>query len=201
MVRKIYEPSKLKKQLIFEKIKPKHRPLIEKFLSYQEDLQEFLVEDALKLQDISISNTLLVFDAKTYRKTDNLEILGYLTILNDGIILDKTLRNEFSKKGITYKSLPALKIGRLCVDDRFQKRGIGRCLLVWAMYRAAMLNQSSACRFVTLDAKRDDNKEVDSLEFYLKHGFQLLYRGKERTDTSPMYLDVIGTIRKSLGKV
>lgn len=201
MVKDRYDPNKIRQELVFEKIKKKHDRFVMEFRSYQKDLEEFLVQDALKLQEISVSNTLLVFDAKDCRKKRNRHILGYITILNDGIILDKVLKDEFRSKGVNYSSLPALKIGRLCVDDKFQRRCIGRCILIWAMYRAAMLNQSCACRFVTLDAKRDEDISLDSLGFYLKHGFRELYAGKMMKDTSPMYIDVISTIRKSLGKV
>ena len=47
----------------------------------------------------------------------------------------------------------------------------------------------SGCRFITLDAKRNEKRELDSIHFYKKLGFEVL---KERNKgTMPMYLDLV----------
>jgi predicted GNAT family N-acyltransferase len=210
MVQECYNPEEWRRQLHFERIKPKFNHLIKKFSSYQNELKDFLVEDAMDTQEWSISNTFLVFDNCDFimfkkRRKSLPDLLGYITILNDSIRLDSSLKETFLKKGIAYKSLPALKIGRLCVDDNYLKRGLGKCLLVWAVYRAAHLNDSSACRFMTLDAKRHVDKEKDSFHFYKKYGFNVLKRRSDRSEleianqksgTTPMYLDLYGLIRR-----
>ena len=46
----------------------------------------------------------------------------------------------------------------------------------------------TGCRFITLDAKRNLDKGLDSIHFYKKIGFKTL---KERQKgTTPMYLDL-----------
>lgn len=213
LIKENYDVKKIGDKLWFEKIKYKHRELIKDFESYQGELKNFLIEDALISQEISISNTYLVFDKCNYikykKKKENLILLGYITISNDSINLDASLKQQFKEKGVLYKSLPALKIGRLCIDNKYQKKNLGTCLLVWAAKRAAHLNQSTACRFITLNAKRHIQKEKDSYHFYKKYGFKILKkRGnktkldiiKQKTGSTPMYLDMLKIIKKISNK-
>ena len=205
---KKFDPKKWKQQLYFEKVKEKHRILLDSFETYQRDLKDFLLEDALRSQELYISNTFLFFDRSEYTKYklkssnefhSELRLLGYVSILNDSIRLDEDLKEEFGKIGIEYKSLPALKIGRLCVNNIFLGRGIGSSILTWAVHRAAFLNQNVACRFITLDAKRHQDNTKDSFHFYKRYGFKILKKRKDISDDElirqkkgsiPMYFDL-----------
>jgi len=186
--------------LHFERIKSRHSNMIASFQTYQKELRDFLVEDALKMQEWAVSSTFLVFDSRNYPRK---ELLAYITILNDSIRLDASLKTAFREKGINYKSLPALKIGRLCVDQRYERKRIGECMLVWAAHRVAHLNQNSACRFITLDAKRHSEREKDSFHFYRRYGFRVLKKkgdtadpALQRSGTTPMYMDLYKVIRQ-----
>lgn len=65
-------------------------------------------------------------------------IAGYYTIASAGIpFLD--LPPEESRRLPRYPSLPAVRIGRLAVDRRFQGRGFGEILLLDAMRRSMNL--------------------------------------------------------------
>ena len=198
MVLDYYQPKEWRRTLHFERIKPKHRVFINGFQTYQEELEQFLKQDAIKAQKLTISNTFLIFDKKDHKRykkaKEKICLLGYVTILNDSIRLDETLKETFLEKGISYKTLPAMKIGRLCVDTNYLRRGIGKCILIWAMYRVAVLNQVSACRFITLDAKRHEDRSKDSLPFYEKYGFIVMK--KKKTGTIPMYRDIHGIVEK-----
>ena len=154
---------------------------ISKFRSYEQELEDFLIEDALNNRKQSLSITFLWF----YKG----QFVAYITLLNDKINLQGNLKSFFKEKDIHYKSLPALKIGRLCVHDDFIKRGLGRLMVVFAIKTANEINESKAgCRFITLDAKRNKNRESDSIHFYKKLSFKVL---KERQKgTTPMYLDL-----------
>lgn len=144
---------------------------------------DFLLEDALDNQEKKISKTYLWF----LKTTD--ELVGYITLLADTINLDSSLKEEFRKKGIRYKSLlPALKIGRLCVDDKFLRKGIGSLMMQFTIYMVKKLNDSCGCRFITLDAKRNPDSSKDSLHFYKKMGFKEI-RTRQK-GTTPMYKDV-----------
>ncbi len=151
------------------------------FKSYEKELIDFLVEDALANQKQRLSVTFLWF----YESN----LIAYVTLLNDKINLEGNLKEFFKEKGIHYKSLPALKVGRLCVDDEFLRRGLGRLMMLFVIQIANDINENkSGCRFITLDAKRNLDKQLDSIHFYKKMGFKVL---KERQKgTTPMYLDL-----------
>ncbi len=173
-------------EITIERIKETHN--LKGFVSYEQELVKFLVEDALGNQNKQISVTYLWFLKPTK------ELIGYVTLLNDRINLEGDLKTIFRGKGIGYHSLPALKIGRLCVDDRFLRRGIGTMMIDFSIRIAFHIHDEYAgCRFIVLDAKR--NKEKDSIHFYKKQGFMTL---KERQKgTTPMYLDLVNNIKFS----
>ncbi|MBI3034445.1 GNAT family N-acetyltransferase [Candidatus Woesearchaeota archaeon] len=165
--------------IAIEKLKEKHD--LNDFKSYEPELVSFLIEDALDNQRQNLSVTFLWF----YKN----RITGYITLLTDKINLEGNLKEFFREKDIHYKSLPALKIGRLCVHDDFLRRGIGKLMVLFAIKAANDINESKAgCRFITLDAKRNSRKELDSIHFYKRLGFKVL---KERSKgATPMYLDL-----------
>lgn len=164
-----------------ERIQAHHQ--VSGFHSYEKELVDFLVEDALDNQNKMISVTYLWFLKETN------ELIGYITLLNDRVNLESNLKEFFRNKGILYKSLPALKIGRLAVDDRFLRRGIGTLMIAFATKIAERIFVTySGCRFITLDAKRNEDKSKDAIHFYTKLQFQVL---KERAKgITPMYLDL-----------
>lgn len=169
------EPSDLKLQIITDK----HD--LSGFRSYEVELQKFLLEDALNNQKQNLSLTFLWYY--------NDALVAYITLLTDRINLEGDLKIFFRDKEIHYKSLPALKIGRLCVDDTYLGRGLGKLLVLFAIQKANEINNSIAgCRFITLDAKRNPEKELDSIHFYKKFGFKILKERKK--GTTPMYFDL-----------
>lgn len=203
-----YNPKEWKKQLHFERLKKEFESLLNGFESYQTDLVEFLKEDSINREKDYISSTFLVFDRRDwniYKRNKNLgslRLLGYITVMTDSIRLDNELKTKFRKEGIDYKSLPAMKIGRLCVDNEYLKRKIGKCMLAWAVARVVYLNQNIACRFITLDAKRHQDPNKDSFHFYSKFDFKQLKRNDKKSDktkqksgTTPMYLDLYQVIK------
>ncbi len=175
------ENSKIEPQNItIEKLENKHD--LSNFKSYEKELKSFLIEDALNNQKQKLSVTFLWF----YEN----KLIGYVTLLNDKINLEGNLKEFFREKDVHYKSLPALKIGRLCVHDDFIRRGLGRLMVLFAVQQANEISENkSGCRFITLDAKRNEKRELDSIHFYKKLGFEVL---KERNKgTMPMYVDLV----------
>ncbi len=169
------KPEEIKIEIINENHK------VGTFQSYETELMNFLREDALENQKQKLSVTFLWFYGEN--------LASYLSLLNDKINLESNLKEFFKEKGVHYKSLPALKIGRLCVDDRFQRRGLGKLMVLTAIKIAKEMSKTrSGCRFVTLDAKRSHHPEKDPLPFYQKMGFQILLERK--TGPTTMYLDL-----------
>lgn len=168
--------------LRIEKLSPAHKDILSSLKSYEQELVNFLMEDALDQQEKILSITYLWFLKGTN------DFVGYITLLADKISLDSPLKEEFRNIGINYKSLPAMKIGRLCVDDRFIRRGIGKLMVEFAIYQAKKVCERVGCRFITLDAKRNEDKNKDSLHFYKKMGFNILK--VRQKGTTPMYKDI-----------
>ena len=168
-------------QIRIERLINSHK--LDNFNSYDQELRDFLLEDALDNQNNKISVTYIWFLKETN------EMLGYITLLNDRLSLESDLKKYFKNKGIHYKALPALKVGRLAVDDRFLRRGIGSLMLSFAVKVAERIFKAySGCRFLVLDAKRNNDRSKDVIHFYKKIGFQIM---KERSKgTTPMYLDL-----------
>ena len=168
-------PEDIQMEIIREKHPVQH------FQSYERELVDFLIEDAFENQKQKLSVTFLWF----YQGN----LVSYITLLNDKINLTPKLKEFFSQEGVLYGTLPALKIGRLCVDERFLRRGLGK-LMVWSAIQMAqeISKNKSGCRFLTLDAKRNKDTEKDPLNFYIKMGFKILK--EEHKGTTPMYLDL-----------
>ena len=180
------KPIKIKPEEIrIEKLGEVHLEKIKPFNSYEPELVDFLMEDALNQQKRKISVTYLWF------KRDTDEFIGYITLSPDCVKLkriDERLAQRFRDKGINYKSLPALKIGRLCVDDTFLRKGVGTLMIQFAIGIAKEICGHAGCRFLYLDAKRNPDKSKDVIHFYKNVGFEL-YKERDSKET-PMYMDL-----------
>ena len=165
-----------------EIISKEHKSIISNFCTYEADLKDYLVEDALFHQENKVSKTFLLFN--------NNSLVGYVTLLCDSLRVEGEIQGYFKNKNILYKTLPAIKIGRLAVDDKYQRKGFGRRLVHIAYtYAKEISNNYCGCRFLILDAKINKEKEKDSLHFYKKMNFKIL---KERIKgTTSMYFDLM----------
>ncbi len=177
-------------EILIEQISEKHTEIINEFSTNLKELKDFLVEDALKNQEMHISKTYLWIHKPTGK------IVAYISVLTDSIRIQGThLRDYFLEKGIEYKGMPALKIGRLCVDERCRRRGIGTKMIAFAIRLALDIDQQAACRFISVDAKRDKmSAENSPVKFYIQKEFRIL---KEREKgTIAMYLDMLKILKR-----
>ena len=111
-------------------------------------------------------------------------VAAYYTLAAAGIpIID--LPADVTKKLPRYPSIPAVRVGRLAVDARFQGRGLGGALLADALVR--VMGSAAAVYALLVDAK--DEKAA---AFYRHHGFIAL-ASQPRTLFLP-----IATAEKSL---
>lgn len=74
---------------------------------------------------------------------------------------------EQTKRLPRYPTLPAIRIGRLAVDQRFQGRGLGAALLMDAVRRT--MHADAATFTLLVDAKNDQ-----AVSFYQRYGFRAL---------------------------
>ncbi|MDR1854064.1 MAG: GNAT family N-acetyltransferase [Azoarcus sp.] len=90
-------------------------------------------------------------------------IAGYYTVSSAGVAL-VDLPDATRKRLPRYPVVPAVRMGRLAVDQSFQGQRLGGTLLVDAMRRAARSEIAAAVMVV-------DAKDAHAADFYRHHGF------------------------------
>lgn len=137
------------------------------------DLNGFLLETSENIPNATtyaqqlLATTYVVEDDETHT------ILAYFSILHDKLereFINPPDWNRLSRRIPNPKrrsSYPALKIGRLAVNNGFMTLGIGRRIIrfVEAMY---LMNKTAGCRFITVDAI------PSAIDFYKKCNFFIL---------------------------
>ncbi len=73
---------------------------------------------------------------------------------------------ESHRKNLPKYPVPAVRLGRLAVDRKWQGTGLGEILLMDAIHRSVAAVQSVAAKYMIVDAKI---KKAE--EFYLRYGF------------------------------
>ena len=156
---------------------------IKPFKCKDSDLNEFLFDDAKFFQEELMAVTYLL-ESMELNKT-----VAYYSLLADKIIFnpeDKTVWNKLNRNIPNNKrrrSYPAVKIGRLAVNEEFEGKGIGTFILDSIKY--AFVNvKRLGCRFITVDAL---NNAVD---FYKKNGFLFFTEQDKDEETRLMFFDL-----------
>lgn len=90
-------------------------------------------------------------------------VAGYYTLASASILLTD-LAESLSKKLPRYPNVPAVRMGRLAVDQDFKGKGLGAALLADAL-RRAVTAEIAAYAFMV------DAKDQNAAEFYAHHGF------------------------------
>ena len=90
-------------------------------------------------------------------------IAGYYTLASASLLLTD-LPASTGKKLPRYPTVPAVRMGRLAVDQAFKGKGIGGALLADALDRAA---RSEIAAFALMV----DAKDETAVNFYRHHGF------------------------------
>jgi len=139
-----------------------------------EDLNDFLFEDAEKNQHDLISVTKIMFLESS--------VIGYYTLVPDTLEQGK-VRLSDKVPQYPYRKYPTHKLARLAVDKRYQRKGYGSKLLGEFFKDVWLLIAAEGGRFITVDAK------ADAISFYKHDGFCAVESAK-CNETIPMYLDV-----------
>lgn len=95
--------------------------------------------------------------------TDDQRIVGYYTLASASLLL-ADLPPSITKKLPRYPSVPAVRMGRLAVDQTFKGQGLGGALLADALERAA---RSEIAAYALMVDAIDDI----AVAFYKHHGF------------------------------
>ena len=94
---------------------------------------------------------------------DGERIAGYYTLASASVLL-ADLPASTGKKLPRYPTVPAIRMGRLAVDQAFKGQGLGGALLADALDRAA--RSEIAAHALMVDAK-----DEEAAAFYRHHGF------------------------------
>lgn len=94
------------------------------------------------------------------------QIAGYYTLASASVLL-ADLPDALTKKLPRYPSVPAVRMGRLAVDQAFKGEGLGAALLADALRRAVTAEIAAYALIV-------DAKDETAARFYVHHGFMAL---------------------------
>ncbi len=90
-------------------------------------------------------------------------LAGYYTLASASVLLGD-LPEKYSKRMPRYPSVPAVRMGRLAVDETFKGQALGGALLADALTRA--VRSDIAAYALVVDAK-----DAVAASFYRHHGF------------------------------
>ncbi len=148
-----------------------------------EDLNNFLVEDAKGFLDKRIANSFILEDEGA--------VVAYFCLLNDKISKQEVTNSQWRKikdrfpDGKRFSSYPAIKIGRFAVSSSHRGKQIGTKLMNLIKDMLNTNSNYSAFRFITVDAY------LDAVLFYEKNGFAKLTQKEENDHTRLMFFDMM----------
>ena len=160
----------------------KDTPLLP-FASEDEDLNNFLMEDAKNYSADLMAVTYLFIDKKKQ------QIAAYFSLLNDKMAYDPRERsiwnriNRLIPNQKRRRSYPSAKIGRLAVGKEYAHEGLGSQIIEFI---EAMLVKKPmmGCRFLTVDAYSN------ATNFYRKNDFEYFTMLYTLDKTRLMYFDL-----------
>jgi hypothetical protein len=94
-------------------------------------------------------------------------IKGFYTLSNDSILRELVPEGIVNKMPKSYKNLPTTLLGRLAIDKRFTKLGLGELLLLDALKRSYFISKSSLGSMAVVVDPLDE----DAVTFYARYGF------------------------------
>lgn len=153
------------------------------FISEDEDLNNFLAEDAKNYSADLMAVTYLFIDNKKQ------QIVAYFSLLNDKMAYDPQNRNLWNRinrlipNNKRRRNYPSAKIGRLAVAKEYAHKGIGSQILEYVEY-FLVTNPKLGCRFLTVDAYSDVT------DFYRKNDFEYFTMLDSLDSTRLMYFDL-----------
>lgn len=154
------------------------------FQSEDEDLNNFLTEDAKNYSRDLMAITYLFIDPKKQ------QIAAYFSILNDKVAYDPQMDrswwnrlNRHIHNNKRRRSYPSAKIGRLAVGKDYTRCGLGSQILFFIKSKL-ITKPKLGCRFLTVDAYKA------ATPFYEKNKFNFFTTLDVLDSTRLMYFDL-----------
>lgn len=127
------------------------------FSSYSEALNRYFHKIVSQDEKRKLAKCFVLIDKKQQL------IIGYYT-LSASSVLVSDVPKERLKREIRYPNIPAVLMGRLAIDQRFERQGYGKFLIADAIHR---IQASQLGIAVLIVEAKDDN----AVAFYEKLGF------------------------------
>lgn len=156
---------------------------IKPFKCAESDLNDFLFEDAKHFQKELMAVTYIL----EYMEQN--VTVAYYSLLADKISFnpeEKVVWNKLNRNipnSKRRKSYPAVKLGRLAVNEQFTGYGIGTFIVDNLKYAFSNVKRLG-CRFITVDAL------AAAVAFYEKNGFRFFTEQDKDEDTRLMFFDM-----------
>ena len=148
--------------LIIRKLSEEHLPMVDAFscieipemltqynaktrrriIKHSKEMEDFLKEEAFEEQEKGLNMTHLFIDKESGK------VVAYVSLCNDSIGLELEERDNM---GLSYTTVPALKIARLAVAVEYQGMGLGKSLIQFSAYMGRKVKEMSGLAFLTLD--------------------------------------------------
>jgi len=149
------------------------------------DLNEYFLVDSKKACKDLV--------AVTYVLREEDEVVAFYCVSNDAIRRDLASIQAFKNVQLLiehpdkrYPSLPAVKIGRFGVSEKYARQDIGTKLMSGIKYDFINGNKTG-CRFIIVDAYN----KPEVISFYMKNGFEFLSVKDEDKKTRLMLYDLM----------
>ena len=148
-----------------------------------DDLNEFLLNDAKKAHELRIANTFIL--------EDDGRIAAYFCLLNDRISRSEITGSRWKKIKASFpvskqfRSYPCIKVGRFAVSVDYRGQNVGTWLMNNLKERLNAGQSQSAFRYITIDAY------LSAIPFYEKNGFKPLTKKEEDDHTRLMFFDMM----------
>jgi predicted GNAT family N-acyltransferase len=127
------------------------------FVCGEPSLEQYLKEQARKEQEGGVSTVVVLADGQ--------RIIGYFTLCATTISLED-LADQTRKRLPRYPHVPAILLGRLAVDVKYQGQSFGEKLLLEALKTAQHSAKAVAAWAVVVDALHQK-----AAQFYASYGF------------------------------
>jgi GNAT superfamily N-acetyltransferase len=125
----------------------------------QPALNNYLAQTAAQHEKRSITRTFCGVQAGV--------IVGFYSLTNAVVDVSALTPETLKRYRLPTHALPVVRLGRLGIDARFQRQGLGKLLLVDALRKVIAVAESSGCVGLVVDAK-----DADAASYYEAFGFR-----------------------------
>ncbi len=125
----------------------------------QPDLNKYLAQTASQHEKRNVT--------RTFCGIQDGVIVGYFSLTNAVVDVSAITPETIKRYRLPTHALPVVRLGRLAIDTRFQRKGLGKLLLIEALRKVLAVAESSGCVGLIVDAK-----DSEAANFYAAFGFQ-----------------------------